>query len=321
MSSKEDSSSPYFKRPTDVGSTSALASSSSVASSLAAPSVYKKSTFFRNPSTSTASIASCASVASNSSSAYSSEDRTLAGNKSTHYSSEDRTLAGNKSVPYYSSSSASLASCSSASLSDFKVNKRGARTSFDTSSLATPGRARGANTTAANNSSFYGEPVNADCIVAIVEGRGSARGEVGLASISLTSPALILCQFSDSRTYVRTLTKIAVLNPAEIITPNGLSSFSNPDSSMTKLYNDINEKFPGASLTQVHRKYFSETRGLQMVKHLCAREYSSVELQLRHKYYALAAAACLLKYVEFIENIIYAPKVICNIKLDIKVLT
>ena len=46
-----------------------------------------------------------------------------------------------------------------------------------------------------------------------------------------------------------------------------------------------------------------------MVKHLCALEYSSVELQLRHKYYALAAAACLLKYVEFIENIIYAPKV------------
>ena len=63
-------------------------------------------------------------------------------------------------------------------------------------------------------------------------------------------------------------------------------------------------------MTQVHRKYFSETRGLQMVKHLCAMEYSSVELQLRHKYYALSAAACLLKYVEFIENIIYAPKVI-----------
>ena len=78
---------------------------------------------------------------------------------------------------------------------------------------------------------------------------------------------------------------------------------------MTKLYSDVAGKFPGASIIEVHRKYFSETRGLQMVKHLCALEYSSVELQLRHKYYALAAAACLLKYVEFIENIIYAPKV------------
>ena len=72
---------------------------------------------------------------------------------------------------------------------------------------------------------------------------------------------------------------------------------------MTKLYSDVAGKFPGASIIEVHRKYFSETRGLQMVKHLCALEYSSVELQLRHKYYALAAAACLLKYVEFIENI------------------
>jgi DNA mismatch repair protein MSH4 len=108
---------------------------------------------------------------------------------------------------------------------------------------------------------------------------------------------------------VRTLTKIAVLNPSDIITPNGISSFSNADPSMTKLYSDVAGKFPGASIIEVHRKYFSETRGLQMVKHLCALEYSSVELQLRHKYYALAAAACLLKYVEFIENIIYAPKV------------
>jgi DNA mismatch repair protein MSH4 len=37
---------------------------------------------------------------------------------------------------------------------------------------------------------------------------------------------------------------------------------------------------------------------------------SSVELQFRHKYYALAAAFALLKYVEFVQNIIYAPKVI-----------
>ena len=133
---------------------------------------------------------------------------------------------------------------------------------------------------------------------------------MGLASISLSSPTLILCQFSDTRTYLRTLTKIAILNPSDIITPNGQSSFSNNDPSATKLYDEITEKFPGASMTQVHRKYFSETRGLQMVKHLCAMEYSSVELQLRHKYYALSAAACLLKYVEFIENIIYAPKVI-----------
>ena len=36
------------------------------------------------------------------------------------------------------------------------------------------------------------------CFVAILEGRGSAKGEVGIAAICLTNPRLVLCQFSDS---------------------------------------------------------------------------------------------------------------------------
>jgi hypothetical protein len=32
-------------------------------------------------------------------------------------------------------------------------------------------------------------------------------------------------------------------------------------------------------------------------------------LQLGHKHYALAAAFALLKFVEFMQNIIYAPRV------------
>ena len=45
-----------------------------------------------------------------------------------------------------------------------------------------------------------------------------------------------------------------------------------------------------------------------MVKHLCAPEFISVELQLLHKFYALSATSCLLKYLEFMENILFAPK-------------
>ena len=67
-----------------------------------------------------------------------------------------------------------------------------------------------------HNASFFADTVPG-CFFAIVEGRGSARGEIGLASISLSSPTLILCQFSDTRTYSRTLTKLAVLNPSDIL--------------------------------------------------------------------------------------------------------
>ncbi len=47
--------------------------------------------------------------------------------------------------------------------------------------------------------------------------------------------------------------------------------------------------------------------GLEYIHQLCAAEFSSVEVDVSTKYYCLAAAAALLKYVEFIQNIVYAP--------------
>ncbi len=224
--------------------------------------------------------------------------------------SSDRTLAGNKDCwPSPSSSSVTSVASSSSSFSDFQQIKRKGQKVAGSTIGSTPNRSRrlGHDTSILGNSSFFGD-VNPGMIVAIVEGRGSARGEVGIASLSLHNPTLVLCQVSDSRTYVRTLTKIAIFNPAEIIVPNGITSMSN-DPSQSKLYEDIKDRFPRSSITQVHRKYFSDSRGLQMIKHLVVPEYASVELQLRHKYYALSAASCLLKYVEFVENTLYAPKV------------
>jgi hypothetical protein len=54
-----------------------------------------------------------------------------------------------------------------------------------------------------------------------MEGRGVARGEVGLASVSMNNPTLMLCQLSDTRTYVRTFAKLAMINPVEIVIPMG----------------------------------------------------------------------------------------------------
>lgn len=74
--------------------------------------------------------------------------------------------------------------------------------------------------------------------VAIVEGRGLARGEIGMAYIDLKRPVLylsqvlvhqylqntyILCthtliilQFPDSQTYVKVLTKLLIIQPMEV---------------------------------------------------------------------------------------------------------
>ena len=129
------------------------------------------------------------------------------------------------------------------------------------------------------------------CFVSVFEGSGGAAGEVGVAAISLISPCLILCQFSDTKTYPRTITKLLTINPSIVLVP---------DSNNVKLYDDIADKLPLAKVLKVQRKYFSESRGLQMIQHLIVPQYSSVEMQFHNKYYCLAAANALLKVVTYL---------------------
>ncbi|XP_006888675.1 PREDICTED: mutS protein homolog 4 [Elephantulus edwardii] len=104
-------------------------------------------------------------------------------------------------------------------------------------------------------------------IVAVVEGRGLARGEIGMASIDLKNPQIILSQFADNTTYAKNV-----------------------------------------NFTTVQRKYFNETKGLEYIEQLCIAEFNTVLMEVQAKYYCLAAVAALLKYVEFIQNSVYAPK-------------
>ncbi|XP_055959284.1 mutS protein homolog 4 [Patella vulgata] len=138
--------------------------------------------------------------------------------------------------------------------------------------------------------------------MAIVEGRGVARGEIGMTSLDLKSPTLILSQFSDSQTYVKTLTKLQTLQPLEIIVPN--TTFENGEK--TTLLKLITEQYTTTCVSTVQRKYFNETKGLEMLKHLCI-DFKTMEMVLSSKYYCLATTAAILKYVEFIQNIVYAP--------------
>jgi len=52
--------------------------------------------------------------------------------------------------------------------------------------------------------------------IAIVEGRGLAKGEVGMASIDLKHPLLILSQFADNQTYTKLMTRLNILQPIEV---------------------------------------------------------------------------------------------------------
>uniref|UniRef100_A0A8B9WFP0 MutS protein homolog 4 n=1 Tax=Bos mutus grunniens TaxID=30521 RepID=A0A8B9WFP0_BOSMU len=141
-------------------------------------------------------------------------------------------------------------------------------------------------------------------IVAVVEGRGLARGEIGMASIDLKNPQIVLSQFADNTTYAKVITKLKILSPLEIIMSNTACVVGNS----TKLFTLITENFKNVNFTTIQRKYFSETKGLEYIEQLCIAEFNTVLMEVQSKYYCLAAVAALLKYVEFIQNSVYAPK-------------
>ncbi|XP_027729860.1 mutS protein homolog 4 [Vombatus ursinus] len=144
----------------------------------------------------------------------------------------------------------------------------------------------------------------ASVIVAVVEGRGLARGEIGIAGIDVKRPQIVLSQFPDNTTYTKVITKLKILAPLEIIMSNTACVVGNS----TKLFTLITENFKNVTFTTIQRKYFNETKGLEYIEQLCAAEFSTVLMEVQSKYYCLAAVAALLKYMEFIQNSVYAPK-------------
>ncbi|PVD38561.1 hypothetical protein C0Q70_01177 [Pomacea canaliculata] len=135
-------------------------------------------------------------------------------------------------------------------------------------------------------------------IVAIVEGRGLARGEIGMASLDLKSPVLMMSQFSDTQTYVKTMTKLQILKPLEIILPHTVCESGNS----SKLFKMISDQFPNTNISSVQRRYFNETKAQQILSVMCC-----LNNVVPFRYYCLATNAALLKYVEYIQNIIFAP--------------
>ncbi|XP_061383646.1 mutS protein homolog 4-like [Danaus plexippus] len=144
--------------------------------------------------------------------------------------------------------------------------------------------------------------VDASVILAISEGRGMARGEIGIAAVDLRRPNLILCQFSDTLLYTHTLTKINYFNPIEIIVPHTFCEGAQTN----QLYQLIKDHFPLVNVTAVQRRHFNDAAGRQNIHTLCAPQYSAVYLLVIHKFYALTAAAAVLKYVEYIQCIVFA---------------
>ncbi|GLV40684.1 hypothetical protein CBL_21488, partial [Carabus blaptoides fortunei] len=151
--------------------------------------------------------------------------------------------------------------------------------------------------------------VNSQVVVALCEGRGQARGIVGIAAMDINKPVLVLCELSDTQTYTNTLTKVNILRPVEVLIPSSFVECTTP----SRIFTLLKDQFPNLTVSSVSRSAFRSNRGLSYVKSLCAPEFKSVTLVIREKFYALASASALIKYIQKEQHIMYPTR---SIKIE-----
>ncbi|KAE8165607.1 muts domain V-domain-containing protein [Aspergillus tamarii] len=133
-----------------------------------------------------------------------------------------------------------------------------------------------------------------DIICAVSESRGISS-TVGLTFVNLSTAEAVLCQICDSQTYVKTVTKIGVFEPTEILFMNTAKD--------SKLFYIIQENIQETTLTSLDRRDWSEKTGHEYVDRLAFPEdIESIKITLGGNYFAACCFAAVMKYVELELN-------------------
>ncbi|KAF2993307.1 MutS protein msh4 [Curvularia kusanoi] len=135
-------------------------------------------------------------------------------------------------------------------------------------------------------------------VCAVAESRGISP-TVGLAFVNLDTGEAVLCQINDSQTYVRTMHKVRVYCPSEILIVRTASS---PKS---KLYSIIEEGGDdiGYRITLLDRRYWADSTGYEYIQTLAFKEdIEAIKISVQGNYYAICCIAAVLKYIELALN-------------------
>ncbi|KAL2354274.1 muts domain V-domain-containing protein [Cryomyces antarcticus] len=131
-------------------------------------------------------------------------------------------------------------------------------------------------------------------ICAVSESRGISP-TVGLAFVNLDTGEAVLSQICDSQTYVRTIHKLMVYSPSEILI---VSTAANPKS---KLFSIIEENLNdlNSNIVLLDRRYWAETTGLEYIQQLAfAEDVEAIKISIGGNYFAVCCIAAVLKYIE-----------------------
>lgn len=129
-------------------------------------------------------------------------------------------------------------------------------------------------------------------VCAVSESRGVSP-TVGLAFVNLETGEAVLSQISDSQTYVRTIHKLMVFSPSDILIVN---TAANPTS---KLFSIIEENLVdiNSKLSLVDRRYFAETTGLDYIQQLALPEdREAIKISISGNYFAVCCFAAVCSF-------------------------
>ncbi|KAF0993153.1 hypothetical protein HZS_264, partial [Henneguya salminicola] len=148
-------------------------------------------------------------------------------------------------------------------------------------------------------------------IISILEGKGNPLRELGLAIIDLSGYDLILAQFHDTATFSRLLTVFNIYPPSEILLPHAGSSGYNKT-----IVEVLSSKFSEDSIISVHKKYFNEKIGRDLIAGRRNSENTQRDLDTNSRYttlffrhvrnfFVFVYTQALFKYLENVYNLTY----------------
>ncbi|PWW75164.1 hypothetical protein C7212DRAFT_297383 [Tuber magnatum] len=138
-------------------------------------------------------------------------------------------------------------------------------------------------------------------VCAVTESRG-VSAIIGLCFVNTTTGECVLSEICDTQTYVRTMQKLTVFDPTEILVSP--AAVAPPKSTLLSIIEDY---VPGAMITEVPRRYFNEWTGHDYIQQLAfPDEVASIKIAISGKFYAASAAAAALKHIE-VSYIRFAP--------------
>ena len=130
-------------------------------------------------------------------------------------------------------------------------------------------------------------------ICAMSESRGVAP-TVGLAFVNLDTGEAALSQICDNQSYVKTLSKLAVYCPSEILI---MSTAMSPKS---KMFSTIEEHLAdfNSNITVLDRRYWAENLGFDYIRQLAFPEdVEAIHLAIGTNYFAVCCIAAVCRLI------------------------